>query len=86
MPISARQGSNLTQNSDFIEDQSLTLLEALDNLQIPKRLYDRPMRMSVNEVFKVSGIGTVACGRIFVVGAIFASAGVLFTGQVSHLH
>ena len=41
-----------------------TLLEALDSLLPPPRPTDKPLRMNISNVYSVSGIGTVACGRI----------------------
>jgi elongation factor 1-alpha len=41
-----------------------TLLETLDTLVPPKRPVDRPLRLPVQDVHKVSGIGTVPVGRV----------------------
>merc|ERR1711941_230295 len=41
-----------------------TLLEALDNLRPPKRPSDKPLRLPLQDVYKIAGIGTVPVGRI----------------------
>jgi len=41
-----------------------TLLEALDSLTPPKRPVDKPLRLPVQDVYKISGIGTVVGGRV----------------------
>jgi len=41
-----------------------TLLEALDSLEPPKRLRDKPLRLPVSDIYKISGIGTVPVGRV----------------------
>ena len=40
-----------------------TLLEALDNLHAPKRPTDKPLRVPVQDVYKIGGVGTVPVGR-----------------------
>lgn len=41
-----------------------TLFEALDMLEAPRRQVDKPLRMSVDNVVKIGGIGTVILGKI----------------------
>lgn len=41
-----------------------TLLEALDNLEEPKRPVDKPLRIPIQDVYKIGGIGTVPVGRV----------------------
>merc|ERR1712183_326839 len=40
------------------------LLEALDNLNPPKRPTEKPLRLPLQEVYKIGGIGTVPVGRV----------------------
>ena len=40
------------------------LLEALDALQPPKRPILKPLRLPLQDVYKISGIGTVPVGRV----------------------
>ena len=41
-----------------------TLREALDSLSPPKRPLDKPLRLPLQDVYKITGIGTVPCGRV----------------------
>lgn len=41
-----------------------TLLESLDNIDEPKRPTDRPLRLPLQDVYKIGGIGTVPVGRV----------------------
>ena len=40
-----------------------TLIEALDNVHAPKRPTDKPLRVPIQDVYKIGGIGTVPVGR-----------------------
>ena len=41
-----------------------TLLEAIDAIEPPKRPLDKPLRLPLQDVYKIGGIGTVPVGRI----------------------
>jgi len=41
-----------------------TLLEALDAVQEPKRPTEKPLRIPLQDVYKIGGIGTVPVGRV----------------------
>merc|ERR1712058_158401 len=41
-----------------------TLLEALDAIEPPTRPTDRPLRLPLQDVYKIGGIGTVPVGRV----------------------
>lgn len=41
-----------------------TLLEALDAIQLPHRPVDKPLRLPLQDVYKIGGIGTVPVGRV----------------------
>jgi len=41
-----------------------TLLEALDTIIPPKRPTDKPLRLPLQDVYKIGGIGTVPVGRV----------------------
>lgn len=41
-----------------------TLLEALDAITPPKRPTDKPLRLPLQDVYKIGGIGTVPVGRV----------------------
>jgi len=59
-----------------------TLLEALDAILPPKRPTDKPLRIPLQDVYKIGGIGTVPVGRVETgilkpgVDVIFAPTGV----------
>eukprot|EP00178_Gracilaria_changii_P013820 TRINITY_DN388_c0_g1_i9.p1 TRINITY_DN388_c0_g1~~TRINITY_DN388_c0_g1_i9.p1 ORF type:complete len:176 (-),score=35.82 TRINITY_DN388_c0_g1_i9:401-928(-) len=40
------------------------LLEALDKLEPPKRPTEKPLRVPLQDVYKIGGIGTVPVGRV----------------------
>merc|ERR1712026_468815 len=41
-----------------------TLFEALDNIMEPTRPNDKPLRLPLQDVYKIGGIGTVPVGRV----------------------
>merc|ERR1711981_1317960 len=41
-----------------------TLLEAIDAIDPPSRPTDKPLRLSLQDVYKIGGIGTVPVGRV----------------------
>merc|ERR1712183_550817 len=42
----------------------MTLLDALDNIDPPSRPSDKPLRLPLQDVYKIGGIGTVPVGRV----------------------
>jgi len=65
IPLSGFKGDNLIEKSDNLKWYSgPTLLEALDNLIPPKRPSDKPLRLPLQDVYKIPGVGTVPVGRI----------------------
>merc|ERR1719270_769095 len=42
----------------------MTLLEALDSIVPPQRPTDKPLRLPLQDVYKIGGIGTVPVGRV----------------------
>merc|ERR1719340_566227 len=42
----------------------MTLLEALDSVIPPQRPTDKPLRLPLQDVYKIGGIGTVPVGRV----------------------
>jgi elongation factor 1-alpha len=39
-------------------------MEALDLIEPPKRPTEKPLRIPLQDVYKIGGIGTVAVGRV----------------------
>jgi len=65
VPVSGWTGDNLMKKSEKLPwYKGPTLLEALDALKEPKRPSDRPLRIPVQDVYKIGGIGTVSVGRV----------------------
>lgn len=50
--------------SDGKEVSGKTLLDAIDAIEPPKRPTDKPLRLPLQDVYKIGGIGTVPVGRI----------------------
>ncbi|MFW3145637.1 MAG: translation elongation factor EF-1 subunit alpha [Thermoplasmatota archaeon] len=64
-PSSAFIGDNVVKKSDKLSWWSgPTLLQCLDNLQIPQKPTELPLRLPVQDVYTITGIGTVPVGRI----------------------
>ena len=69
IPLSGWTGENLI---DPVEDGHVlkkwykggSLLQALDNMDPPKRPTDKPLRLPLQDVYKIGGIGTVPVGRV----------------------
>eukprot|EP01112_Ceratiomyxa_fruticulosa_P021633 TRINITY_DN7680_c0_g4_i1.p1 TRINITY_DN7680_c0_g4~~TRINITY_DN7680_c0_g4_i1.p1 ORF type:complete len:388 (-),score=64.25 TRINITY_DN7680_c0_g4_i1:36-1199(-) len=65
VPISGYSGDNLIEKSGNLPwFKGPTLSEALDELQEPKRPVDLPLRVPLQDVYKISGLGCVPVGRV----------------------
>lgn len=65
IPISGWHGDNMIEKSTNMGWYTgPTLIEALDNLDQPKRPKDKPLRLPLQDVYKIGGIGTVPVGRV----------------------
>jgi len=65
IPISGWVGDNMVEKSDKMPwFKGPTLLEALDLLETPSRPLDKPLRLPLQDVYKIGGIGTVPVGRV----------------------
>jgi elongation factor 1-alpha len=65
IPISGWTGDNMLEKSDLMKwYNGPTLIEALDNLEQPKRPKDKALRLPLQDVYKIGGIGTVPVGRV----------------------
>jgi len=65
VPISGWNGDNLIERSDKMPwYKGPILLEALDAIVPPKRPTDLPLRLPLQDVYKIGGIGTVPVGRV----------------------
>jgi elongation factor 1-alpha len=77
VPISGFNGDNMIDQSDKCpwykgwekevdgnKYSGKTLLDAIDSIQPPKRPTDKPLRVPLQDTYKIGGIGTVPVGRI----------------------
>jgi len=65
IPISGWHGDNMIEKSANLSwYKGPTLLEALDAIVAPKRPLDKPLRLPLQYVYKIGGIGTVPVGRV----------------------
>jgi elongation factor 1-alpha len=65
IPISGWTGDNLTKSSDKMPwYKGPTLLEALDKFEVPPKPIDKPLRIPVQDVYSITGVGTVPVGRV----------------------
>merc|ERR1712150_363571 len=77
VPISGWHGDNMLETSTNMgwfkgwnverkegKASGTTLLEALDSIIPPKRPKDKPLRLPLQDVYKIGGIGTVPVGRV----------------------
>merc|ERR1711977_374734 len=58
----SKEGSNGKDNMTWYKGP--TLLESLDQAKPPKRPVDKPLRLPLQDVYKIGGIGTVPVGRV----------------------
>ncbi|XP_041461788.1 elongation factor 1-alpha [Lytechinus variegatus] len=77
VPISGWHGDNMLEKSERMKwfkgwnverkegnASGTTLFEALDSILPPKRPTDKPLRLPLQDVYKIGGIGTVPVGRV----------------------
>lgn len=65
IPASAYKGDNVAKKSENMKWYTgPTVYEALDTLQIPKQPVDKPLRLPIQDVYTITGIGTVPVGRV----------------------
>jgi elongation factor 1-alpha len=65
VPISGWQGDNLIEKSANMQwFKGPTLLETLNSIIPSKRFIDKPLRLPLQDVYKIGGIGTVPVGRV----------------------
>ena len=65
IPISGWVGDNMLDKSENMPwYKGPHLLEALDAIKPPKRPILKPLRLPLQDVYKISGIGTVPVGRV----------------------
>ncbi|TDA30282.1 MAG: translation elongation factor EF-1 subunit alpha [Archaeoglobi archaeon] len=74
IPTSSYYGENITKKSSKMPwYNGPTLLEAFNLLKPPEKLIDKPLRIPIQDVYSISGVGTVPVGRV--------ESGILKTGD-----
>ncbi|MEM0050283.1 MAG: translation elongation factor EF-1 subunit alpha [Candidatus Bathyarchaeia archaeon] len=65
IPVSGWYGDNLVKPSSNMPWYSgPTLLEALDYFEVPPKPIDKPLRIPIQDVYSITGVGTVPVGRV----------------------
>jgi elongation factor 1-alpha len=78
IPTSGWTGDNLVKKSDKMPWYTgPTLFEALDNLEIPPKPTNKPLRVPVQDIYSITGIGTVPVGRVET-GVLKEGANIIF--------
>jgi len=78
IPCSAFDGDNVYNKSDKSPwYNGPTLFEAIDAIKMPPKPTDMPLRLPIQDVYKISGIGTVPVGKIET-GVLHAGKTVVF--------
>jgi elongation factor 1-alpha len=65
VPVAAFYGENVTKPSEKMKWYSgPTTLQALDTFVIPPKPIDKPLRVPIQDVYSITGVGTVPVGRV----------------------
>lgn len=65
IPTSGWKGDNLSKKSENMKwYDGPTLLQALDEFEPPELPIDKPLRLPIQDVYSITGVGTVPVGRI----------------------
>ncbi len=65
VPVSGWTGDNIIEKSPNMPwYKGPTLVEALDSVTPPPKPIDKPLRIPIQEVYSISGVGTVPVGRV----------------------
>jgi len=65
VPVVAPSGDNITHKSENMKwYNGPTLEEYLDQLELPPKPVDKPLRIPIQDVYSISGVGTVPVGRV----------------------
>ena len=90
VPTSGWTGDNLIERSKKMSwYKGPTLFEAVDGFEMPPKPMDKPLRLPVQDVYTITGVGTVPVGRVETgvlkegAQAIFVPSGV--TGEIKSI-
>lgn len=93
IPISGFNGDNmLEQSANLPWYKGPTLYEALEAVEEPQRPTNKPLRVPLQDVYKIGGIGTVPVGRVETgilkpgMGVVFAPVGLATEVKSVEMH
>ncbi|MBA7517266.1 Elongation factor Tu [subsurface metagenome] len=65
VPVSGIKAENLTEKTDKLSwYDGPTLLEAIDNFEIPAKPTNKPLRIPIQDAYNIKGTGVVPVGRV----------------------
>ncbi len=65
VPVSGIKAENLTEKTDKLPwYDGPTLLEAIDNFEIPEKPTNKPLRVPIQDAYSIKGTGVVPVGRV----------------------
>jgi len=65
VPTSGMKGDNLNEKPESMPWYTgPTILDALDTFEVPPKPVDKPLRLPLQDVYTITGIGTVPVGRV----------------------
>ena len=65
IPLSAFEGDNIKEKSSNMDwYKGATLMDELDKLTPPEKPVDLPLRIPIQDVYSITGVGTVPVGRV----------------------
>lgn len=65
VPTSGLTGENLAEKSDNLPwYDGPTLLDAIDKFEVPSKPTDKPLRVPIQDAYKIKGTGVVPVGRV----------------------
>ncbi|MGH7318693.1 MAG: translation elongation factor EF-1 subunit alpha [Candidatus Rokuibacteriota bacterium] len=64
IPISGLKGDNVAKKGTNLGWAPKTLLDGLNGLTVPPKPTDKPLRIPIQDVYSITGIGTVPVGRV----------------------
>ncbi|KAA0007049.1 MAG: translation elongation factor EF-1 subunit alpha [Thermoplasmata archaeon] len=64
VPVSAFNGDNVKEKGKLDWWDGPTVLEAANNFKVPEKPVDKPLRWPVQDVYTITGVGTVPVGKV----------------------
>ncbi len=65
VPISALKGDNIVENSENMSWwDGMTFLDGINGLDVPEKPIEKSLRLPIQDVYSITGIGTVPVGRV----------------------